>query len=106
MPTGGFWDYLSIILQPVRTIVRKFNRTNIFQEIFDEIVLQAMDKGLIEGKELFTDSTFLKANANKNKYTKEIVIQSTKSYIEELDKAIEENRLTHGKKPFKKDQKE
>jgi transposase len=45
---------------------RRFNGTTIFQEIFNEIVLQAMDHGLIVGKELFTDSTFLKANANKN----------------------------------------
>jgi transposase len=40
-----------------------FQGTSIYQDIFDEIVLQAMDKGLIEGKELFTDSTFLIANA-------------------------------------------
>jgi transposase len=36
---------------------RRFNGTTIFQEIFDEIVLQAINHGLIEGKELFTDST-------------------------------------------------
>ncbi|MBO8168584.1 MAG: hypothetical protein H0Z35_05255 [Thermoanaerobacteraceae bacterium] len=31
---------------------RRFNGTDIFQEIFDEIVLQAIRKGLIDGKEL------------------------------------------------------
>ena len=47
--------------------IRRFNGTDIFQEIFDAIVHQAIKKGLIEGKELFTDSTHLKANANKNR---------------------------------------
>lgn len=81
---------------------RRFNGTTIFQEIFDEIVLQAINHGLIEGKELFTDSTFLKANANKNKFTRQIVRQSTEKYVEELDRAIDEDREAHGKRPLKK----
>jgi hypothetical protein len=63
---------------------RGFNGTTIFQEIFDEIILQAIYHGLIEGKEMFTDSTFLKANANKNKFTRQMVRQSTEKYVEEL----------------------
>jgi len=81
---------------------RRFNGTTIFREIFDEIVLQAIKHGLIEGKELFTDSTFLKANANKNKFTRRLVRQSTEKYVEELDRAIDEDREAHGKRPFKK----
>jgi hypothetical protein len=44
--------------------------------------------GLIEGKELFTDSTFLKANANKSKFFRQMVRQSTKNFVEELGCAI------------------
>jgi transposase len=46
---------------------RRFKNTNIIQQVFDNIVLQAIEKGLVEGKTLYTDSTHLKANANKKK---------------------------------------
>lgn len=82
---------------------RRFKDTDISQKIFDQIVLQAMDKGLVEGKILYTDSTHLKANANKNKFAIQKVQQSTKAYVEELEKAIDEDRIAHGKKPLKKD---
>lgn len=85
--------------------IRRFNNTNIFQEIFDEVVLQAMKNGMIEGKELYSDSTHLKANANKNKFTVKEVKKSTLSYIDELNRAVEEDRGNHNKKPLKaKDQ--
>ena len=47
--------------------IRRFNDSDIYQQIFDEIVLQAMKKKLVGGTTLYTDSTHLKANANKNK---------------------------------------
>ena len=47
---------------------RRFQDSSIYQEIFDEIVLQAMGYDLVGGEVLYTDSTHLKANANKNKY--------------------------------------
>lgn len=37
-----------------------FKDTNIFQEIFDEIVLQAINHKMVGGRVLFTDSTHLK----------------------------------------------
>lgn len=48
----------------------RFKDTTIFQDIFDEIVLQAMGHRMIGGRMLISDSTHVKANANKNKYTK------------------------------------
>ena len=47
---------------------RRFAESTIYQEIFDQIVLLAVNKGLASGAVLYTDSTHLKANANKNKY--------------------------------------
>ena len=79
----------------------RFQNTNIFQEIFDEIVLQAMNHKMVGGRVLFSDSTHLKANANKHKFTREEVEVETREYIGELDKAIEEDRKNHGKKPLK-----
>ena len=49
---------------------------------------------------MYSDSTHLKANANKNKYTKAYVTQSTKGYMEELDKSIDKDREDHEKKPL------
>jgi transposase len=81
---------------------RRFNDSDVYQQIFDEIVLQAMRKKLISGRVLYTDSTHLKANANKHKHQKAEAQESSKGYLAELDKAIEEDRLKHGKKPLPK----
>ncbi|MDR4316587.1 MULTISPECIES: IS1182 family transposase [Niallia] len=79
----------------------RFKDTNIFQEIFDEIVLQAINHKMVGGRVLFTDSTHLKANANKHKFTRQEVEMETREYIDELNKAIDEDRSNHGKKPLK-----
>lgn len=85
---------------------KRFKGTTIFQDIFDEIVLLAMEHRMIGGRVLFTDSTHLKANANKQKFVKETVQVETLDYIKELDQAIEEDRKAHGKKPLPKKEKE
>jgi transposase len=77
---------------------RRFLGTSIYQEIFDEIVLQAMKKGFIKGEVLYTDSTHIKANANKKKFRLEQVPESTKGYLAELEQAVEADRVQHGKK--------
>ena len=102
-----FLDYKLMDKIPDASVIwqnrrRRFKDTDIPQRIFDNIVWQAIDKGLVEGKVLYSDSTHLKANANKNKYTKAYVTQATKGYMEELDKAIEADREAHDKKPLKK----
>jgi transposase len=76
----------------------RFKDTSIFQDVFDEIVLQAIQHRMVGGRVLITDSTHVKANANKNKYTKEQVLQNTKDYIDELNGAVEADRMQNGKK--------
>ena len=84
---------------------RRFTESTVYQEIFDEIVLQAMRRKWINGRILYTDSTHLKANANKHKFKKKHVEASTRNYLAELEAAIETDRKEHGKKPLKaKDQ--
>ncbi|WP_078596301.1 IS1182 family transposase [Evansella clarkii] len=85
---------------------KRFNDTTVFQDIFDDIVLLAAENGMVGGRVLFTDSTHLKANANKHKFVKKKVQVETQEYIEELDKAVEEDRKAHGKKPLRKKEKE
>ncbi len=80
---------------------KRFKDTNVFQEIFDEIVLLAMNHNMVGGRVLFTDSTHLKANANKHKFTRQEVEVETREYINELNKAVEEDRELQGKKPIK-----
>jgi len=81
---------------------RRFTDNSVYQDIFDEIVLLAVKRRMVDGKTLYTDSTHLKASANKNKFVKKEVQQSTRSYIDALEKDIETDRKAHGKKPLKK----
>lgn len=81
--------------------IRRFNGTDVPRQIFNEILKQAIDKGLVDGKILYSDSTHLKANANKNKFIEETVEVEAQSYIDDLNRAINEDRAAHGKKPLK-----
>jgi hypothetical protein len=47
--------------------VRRFRVNNIAEKIFDEILRQCVGKGLVGRQVLYTDSTHIKANANKHK---------------------------------------
>ncbi|MEJ5153604.1 IS1182 family transposase [Comamonas sp. MYb396] len=80
---------------------RRFAGSGIYQEIFDEIVLQAIGRGMVEGQVLYSDSTHLKANANKNKHDEVEVACSASAYLQELEEAIDADRIAAGKKPFK-----
>jgi len=50
---------------------------------------------------LYTDSTHLKANANKGKYDLAMIEKSRADYWAALDRAIEAERALHGQKPLK-----
>jgi len=79
---------------------RRFTESAVYQEIFDEIVQQGIRRKLIGGRVLYTDSTHLKASANKNKFRKEQIEESTRGYLAELEAAIDADRKAHGKKPL------
>ena len=79
---------------------RRFRDNNIPEQIFDEILRQAIEKGLVGGAILYTDSTHVKAKANKHKKITVVVERTPKAYLEELDEAIEQDRKELGKKPF------
>ncbi|MHC1683595.1 MAG: IS1182 family transposase [Clostridiaceae bacterium] len=84
-----------------KTRQRKYKDVNIFEEIFNHIVRIAIDKKLVKGNTLYIDSTHLKANANNKKFVKVEIEKSVKSYVDDLEKAINEEREKHGKKPLK-----
>lgn len=80
---------------------RRFLATDIEQQIFDEIVRQAIGHGLVGGDVLYTDSTHIKANANKKKFEIHRVTQTPTDYLTALEVAIDEDRIAHGKAPLK-----
>ncbi len=80
---------------------RRFQNSNIFQEIFDEIVFLAISKKLVKGEVLYTDSTHLKANANKKKFDRKDVEGTAKGYLQELEDDINKDRVKHGRKKLK-----
>lgn len=85
---------------------RRFAGTDIEQRIFDQIVQQAIGHGLIGGRVLYTDSTHVKANANKGKFESHTVEQRPQEYLAQLNAAIDEDRIAHGKEPLKRDTRE
>ncbi len=80
---------------------RRFSDSTIYQDIFDEIVLQAIKRKMVDGKILYTDSTHLKANANKNKYQLKDIQKSTRDYLGALEQDVAKDRESNGKKPLK-----
>jgi transposase len=80
---------------------RRFRDSDIYQQIFDEIVELACRQGLVTGKVLYTDSTHLKANANKNKFDVARVEVKPLEYLAQLEAAVEADRAGHGKGELK-----
>lgn len=64
--TDKVLDYLTIS----KNRRRRFNGIYVFEKIFDRIVFQAIDMELVKGKILYTDSTHLNVNANKQNFEK------------------------------------
>lgn len=62
----------------------RFAENKIFQEIFDEIVNQCISKGLVTGKHLTVDSTYIQANASFKSLEPIVVDMNSKEYIEKL----------------------
>ena len=79
---------------------RRFRENDIAEKIFQEILRQAIEKKLVGGEILYTDSTHVKAKANKHRKVTVTIERSPKAYMDELDAAITADREALGKKPF------
>lgn len=77
--------------------------SEVFEQIFSWILEKAIKKGLISAKTIFVDATHVKANANKNKNRKVVAHELAKVYDRQLREEINAERVSHGKKPFDKD---
>lgn len=73
------------------------------EKVFNEILRQCIVKGLVGGAILYTDSTHIKAKANKHKKRLVEVAEAPKAYMKELDAQVDRDRKAIGKKPFDHD---
>lgn len=80
--------------------IRRFNNSDVFQQIFDHIVLQALGQGMANGRVLYTDSTHLKADANPRKAVNELRPEGVSEYFTQLNEAVEADRKQREKKPL------
>jgi transposase len=74
---------------------RKLNGTDIFRKIFERILAICIEKGLVDGKLVFTDSTHVKANASKKSEIRVQIEKEAAAYWERLDRyeQIEREKL-------------
>ena len=71
---------------------RKPTFRKIFRQLFEEVVHQCMEKGLVSGRVVATDSTHVKANASLNSEELVEAPDSPGAYWERLDAYEEEGR--------------
>jgi len=90
---------------------RKFKDSNIFEEIFFEIVKKCIDAGLVNGSLILTDSTHIKASAGADRYEVVKVEIEPREYVKKLNqicveedlnvraRAIAQGHKKHGRRP-------
>ena len=79
---------------------RRFRDNDIAEKIFNEILKQAMAQGLVNGAVMYTDSTHIKAKANKHKKRTVTVEKTPSEYLRDLDDEVDRQRVILGKQPF------
>lgn len=84
-----------------KNYARRFEGTDLFEDIFKTIVAEIINCGFIDTESIFIDGTHIKASANNRKSQNQVVEQSVKFYEEELQAEIARDREAHGKKPLK-----
>ncbi|MCM3677198.1 IS1182 family transposase [Peribacillus simplex] len=84
---------------------RRFKDSAVFQEIFDHIVSLCIEKGLVTGETIVTDSTHIKASASKDQVKKVEVEKTPSQYLntleeeaKKLEKELQEKRENVGRK--------
>lgn len=64
----------------------RFREGGVYQEMFNEIVRQCIEKGLVSGKHVTVDSTLVKANASLKGMQPIVVELRPKEYLEQVEK--------------------
>ena len=82
---------------------RRFANSDIFEKIFEHILLEAVRCKFVDASAAFLDATHIKASANKKNSVNEKVKVAAKHYHKELMEEINKDREAHGKKTFPDD---
>lgn len=81
---------------------RRFEGSDLFEQIFEHILLQCLKCNVINTDTIFVDATHVKAAANRKKAKKILVAKKGARFYDELLKEeINADRIAHGKKPLK-----
>lgn len=84
---------------------RRFQDSDLFEQIFREVLQEVYQCGFIDDEKLFIDGTHIKANANNHRYRDEVIEKATRVYEKALQEEITKDREAHGKKPLKEREK-
>ena len=74
---------------------RKFNGTDLFRRLFERVLALCIEKELVDGKLILTDSTHVKSNASRKSEYTVLVEKEAAWYMERLDRyeALEREKL-------------
>ena len=84
-----------------KNYMRRFKDSDLFERIFQKILKECTEAGLVDESVVFVDSTHVKARANSKKYEDAVVEEQALWYEKELREEIDRDREAHGKKPLK-----
>ena len=98
----GFHDPVPHFSTFGKNYKRRFEGTDLFEQIFEKILFQCMKQGLVDTSTAFVDATHVKAAANRKKAKKILVAKkAARYYDQQLKEEINADREAHGKKPLK-----
>jgi len=89
-----------------KNYTRRFKEDNpetpdLFAQIFHHILMECVNRGLVDSTNIFVDATHIKAHANRHKNTKTTIQKQVLYYEEQLQKEINQDRANHNRKPMK-----
>ncbi len=86
-----------------KNYTRRFKDTDLFEQIFQRILSECFEAGLVDSNVVFVDSTHVKARANSKKFHDEIAEEQALWYEKERLEEINADRAAHGKRPLKEE---
>lgn len=75
-----------------KTRIRKWNDSQLFSKVFIEIVRRCIEQGLVDGKEMVADGSYIPAQVARSSWIdiEETVEFSMQSYLDDLDRELSE----------------
>lgn len=86
----GFYDSVPHFSTFCKNYKRRFEGTDLFEQIFTQILMQCMNNKLVSTDEIFVDATHIKAAANRKKAKKILVAKKTARFYDEQLKDFSE----------------